>query len=146
VPRDTSTGAHYKEIVGARLNVIGLKKKFDVLPNVEIGLKPGGQVNRVPFVIVDKNNDDLRGIVSCKIQTTGGSAEEKVAFEIIKLLVAMRSDRRYRHAWLILGGSGWTPQLLDFYKDEMDSYIPRMRNRITILRTDDMLTENFNLK
>ncbi len=143
--RDTSTGSHYKELVGARLKTIGLKKQFTVLSNVEIGFKPGGQVNRVPFVVVDKNNDGLRGIVSCKIQTTSGSAEEKIAFEVIKLLAAMQHDHRYRHAWLVLGGTGWTDQLVNFYIKELGSYIPKMRNRVTILRTDEMLTEDFSL-
>ena len=143
--RDTSTGTHYKEVVGARLKAIGLKKNFDVLSNVEIGLKPGGQVNRVPFVIVDKKNESRRGIVSCKIQTTGGSAEEKIVFEVIKLLAAMQYDRRYGRAWLVLGGTGWTNQLVDFYIDGLENYIPKIRNRVTIIRTDEMLTEDFSL-
>ncbi len=53
-------------------------------------------------------------LVSLKWQQTGGTAEQKVPFEVICLLKALRNnDGMYGRAYVVLGGGGWT--LRNFY-------------------------------
>ena len=51
-------------------------------------------------------------LVSLKWQQTGGTAEQKVPFEIMCLAQEMQTGN-YAAAYLVLGGGGWT--LRDFY-------------------------------
>ena len=53
-----------------------------------------------------------RVLVSLKWQQVSGTAEQKVPFEVICLLEALRSGE-YAKAYLVLGGEGWT--LRTFY-------------------------------
>lgn len=64
-------------------------------------------------LIVSKR-DEKPVLVSLKWQQTGGTAEQKVPFEIICLLKALRNNGgRYGKAYVVLGGGGWT--LREFY-------------------------------
>lgn len=56
--------------------------------------------------------DGRRILVSLKWQQVSGTAEQKVPFEVICLLEALRSGQ-YAKAYLVLGGEGWT--LRTFY-------------------------------
>jgi hypothetical protein len=53
-----------------------------------------------------KLDPNSRGLISCKFQGTSGTAEEKMAYEVIKLLHAMKMDTRYKKSWIIMGGEG----------------------------------------
>lgn len=77
--------------------------------HVLIGQRPGGGKHFVD-AIVSKNGDRL--LVSSKWQQVSGTAELKVAFEVICLVQAL-ADNGYCKAYLVLGGSGWT--LRNFY-------------------------------
>ena len=50
--------------------------------------------------------------MSLKWQQTGGTAEQKVPFEVISLAEAILQGQ-FNKAYLVLGGEGWT--LRDFY-------------------------------
>ncbi len=55
-------------------------------------------------------------IISQKWQETSGTAEQKIPFEVIKLIhTLVSSNNRFPYAYLILGGEGWTPRLKEFY-------------------------------
>ena len=56
--------------------------------------------------------DGRQVLISLKWQQVGGTAEQKVPFEVICLTVAVRADS-YAKAYLVLGGEGWT--LRDYY-------------------------------
>jgi hypothetical protein len=60
---------------------------------------------------------DLRWLIlSKKWQETAGTAEQKVPFEIIKLIDALIKSRgKFHYAYLILGGEGWSSKLKDVY-------------------------------
>lgn len=62
-------------------------------------------------------------LVSLKWQQTGGTAEQKVAFESICLEEAIESSTdSYTKAYLVLGGDGWT--LRDYYvSNKMRKYV-----------------------
>jgi hypothetical protein len=55
--------------------------------------------------------DGQAALVSLKWQQTGGTAEQKVPFEVMCLADAVRPGGR--RAYLVLGGDGWT--LRDYY-------------------------------
>ena len=58
------------------------------------------------------HKDERRILVSLKWQQVSGTAEQKVPFEVICLLEALRNGQ-YAKAYLVLGGEGWT--LRTFY-------------------------------
>jgi hypothetical protein len=69
---------------------------------------------------------DLRWLIlSKKWQETSGTAEQKVPFEIIKLIDAIKnSNGKFPYAYLIIGGEGWTPKLKEAYLNgDLDRYI-----------------------
>ena len=76
---------------------------------VNIGQRLGGGAH---FVDVLAEKDAKRMLISMKWQQVGGTAEQKVPFEVISLIDAVRSGG-YAKAYLVLGGEGWS--LRDFY-------------------------------
>ena len=84
--RDTTTGGAYEEIVETCLKRASKKNGFDAFPQRNVGLKPNGGSHRIDWELVDQADDNIRGLVSCKYQGTSGTAEEKIAYEVIKYL------------------------------------------------------------
>jgi len=76
---------------------------------VNIGQRPGGGRHVVDAIA---QKDGKKWLVSLKWQQVGGTAEQKVPFEVISLAEAVLSGQ-YAAAYLVLGGEGWT--LRDFY-------------------------------
>lgn len=76
---------------------------------VDIGLRLGCGRHNVD-VVAEKDGRKL--LISMKWQQVSGTAEQKVPFEVICLLDALRSGE-YSKAYLVLGGEGW--KLRDFY-------------------------------
>jgi hypothetical protein len=76
---------------------------------VIVGLRCGGGTHKAD-AIARRGTDEI--IVSLKWQQTGGTAEQKVPFEVMCLADAVRSGRAQR-AYLVLGGDGWS--LRDYY-------------------------------
>ncbi len=140
MPRDTGTGADYKSIVHRCLVQISRQNKFEVHRSVSIGTKPNGLANRIDFVVEGAGKDSPKFIFSCKTQSVSGSAEEKIPYEIIRLLHTMKLDSTIRHGYLVLGGVGWNPTLLNFYLRELVEFIPDMDKQISILTTDDVMS------
>jgi len=69
-----------------------------------VGTRPGGGKHKVD-VIADKEGNNF--LVSLKWQQVGGTAEQKVPFEVICLLEAVLADASFKKAYLVLGGEGW---------------------------------------
>ena len=74
-----------------------------------VGTRCGGGVHKVDAIA---EKDGQAALVSLKWQQTGGTAEQKVPFEVMCLADAVRAGRAGR-AYLVLGGDGWT--LRDYY-------------------------------
>lgn len=84
---------------------------YNYVSQVMIGQRPAG---RRHFVDVVADKDGRTFLVSLKYQDTGGTAEEKVAWETICMMHAVKaSEGKYGKAYIVLGGIGWT--LRDFY-------------------------------
>jgi hypothetical protein len=71
------------------------------------GERLGGGRHRVDVLVETKAGEQI--LVSVKWQQVSGTAEQKVPFEIMCLADTIRRSRgRFRKAYLVLGGEGWT--------------------------------------
>jgi hypothetical protein len=86
-----------------------LRGGYTTRPQTVIGTRIGGHAHKVDAVA---SNDERSVLVSVKWQQVGGTAEQKVPFEVICLSEAVRQGP-WDAAYLVLGGEGWT--LRDFY-------------------------------
>jgi len=107
--RDTSTGKVFEQSVLPALEHASYKYR----KQVNIGKKPNQRKQIVDLVVYDANRKIL---VSKKWQQSGGTAEEKIPFEVIMLANACQKFN-YAKAYLVLGGTdedkglntrGWT--------------------------------------
>lgn len=103
--RDTRTGGVLEAMVLPALNRGG----YEYQSQVKVGKRPGGGTHKVDAV-AQKGGERI--LVSLKWQQVGGTAEQKVPFEVICLAEEVRSGN-FQKAYLVLGGDGWT--LRDYY-------------------------------
>lgn len=135
--RDTSTGSHYEGIIASCIERSCAKNGLMAKHQAQVGTKPGGGRHRVDWEIIDIANPEIRGLVSCKFQQTSGTAEEKIAYEVIKLLHTMESDLRYKHAWIVMGGVGWSTGMISFVENELAIWIPKLTGKVSIYTSTD---------
>lgn len=144
--RDTTTGSNYEAIIEMCIRRSCEKNGLEAISQTNIGTKPGGGKHRVDWEIIDKQDPNSRGLISCKYQGTSGTAEEKMAYEVIKLLYTMKVDPRYKKSWIIMGGEGWSTGMREFIKNHLSEWIPGMRDKVEILTTDQLINTNLNLR
>ena len=144
--RDTTTGSNYEAIIEMCIRRSCEKNGLEAISQTNIGTKPGGGKHRVDWEIIDKRDPNSRGLISCKYQGTSGTAEEKMAYEVIKLLHTMKTDSRYKKSWIIMGGEGWSTGMREFIKNHLSEWIPSMRDKVEILTTDQLINTNLNLR
>ena len=82
---------------------------YSVETQVKLGSRPGGGVHKAD-ALARLGTDEI--LISLKWQQTGGTAEQKVPFEVMCLADAIRTNRATR-AYLVLGGDGW--KLREYY-------------------------------
>jgi hypothetical protein len=104
-PRNTNTGAVLEAMVLPALTRGG----YFFLKQQLVGVRCGGGAHKVDAV-AEKGGE--RVLVSLKWQQSGGTAEQKVPFEVMCLADAVRQGRAAR-ALLVLGGDGW--RLRDYF-------------------------------
>lgn len=143
--RDTTTGSSYEAIIEMCIKRSCEKNNLDAVGQAKIGTKPGGGRHRVDWEIIDKQNSSRRGLVSCKYQGTSGTAEEKLAYEVIKLLYAMKVDPRYKKSWIIMGGEGWSTGMREFVRSHLSDWIPEMKGKVEILTTDQLISADLSI-
>jgi hypothetical protein len=145
VSRDTTTGSNYEAIIEMCIKRSCEKNNLEATSQANVGIKPGGGKHRVDWEIIDKADPNSRGLISCKFQGTSGTAEEKMAYEVIKLLHAMKLDSRYKKSWIIMGGEGWSTGMREFIKNHLSEWIPEMGGKISILTTDQLISSDIAL-
>jgi len=96
-----SIGTKTGSTLEAGVEAVLLNNSYAVEKQVVVGSKPGGGKHRADLVGMRPNG--TRFIVSLKWQQTTGSAEEKVPFEVIKLLHALRENPNYDKAYIVIG-------------------------------------------
>ena len=144
--RDTTTGSNYEAIIETCIKRSCEKNNFEAIKQANIGMKPGGGKHRVDWEIIDKQDSNSRGLISCKYQGTSGTAEEKMAYEVIKLLYTMKLDSRYKKSWIIMGGEGWSTGMREFINNHLSDWIPAMQNKVSILTTDQLINLDLSLR
>jgi hypothetical protein len=86
----------------------------------KVGSRPGGGAHKIDLLVEDSKKKKI--LVSLKWQQTQGTAEQKIPFEVISLLEAIKTENAFDKAYLVLGGEGWT--LRDYYvREELEKYI-----------------------
>lgn len=144
--RDTTTGSNYEAIIEMCIKRSCEKNNLFAISQANIGIKPGGGKHRVDWEIIDKDDSNSRGLISCKYQGTSGTAEEKMAYEVIKLLYTMKLDSRYKKSWIIMGGEGWSTGMRTFINNHLSDWIPEMQDKVSILTTDQLINSDLSLK
>ncbi len=144
--RDTTTGSNYESIIEMCIKRSCENNKLTAVSQATVGEKPGGGKHRVDWEIYKTSNPEFRGLISCKFQSTSGTAEEKIAYEVIKLLHAMKMDSRYKKSWIIMGGDGWSAGMKSFVNNHLSEWIPQMKDNVQILTTDQLLNSNLKLE
>jgi hypothetical protein len=108
--------------MGRRNTQTGKVLELMILP----ALQQAGYVYRVQEVIGERlrsgkhkidalvTKDGRQFLVSVKWQQSSGTTEQKVPFEVISLVEALRSSK-FEKAYLVLAGTGWKKTLKDFY-------------------------------
>ena len=104
-PGNTRTGAVLEAMILPALK----QCEYSYSTQQVVGSRFGGG-RHIVDAIAEK--DGNRFLVSLKWQQTGGTAEQKVPFEVISLAEVVL-QRNFSKAYLVLGGEGWT--LRDFY-------------------------------
>jgi len=143
--RDTTTGSNYEAIIEMCIKRSCEKNNLGSIGQSTVGSKPGGGKHRVDWEIIDLKDMNNRGLISCKYQGTSGTAEEKMAYEVIKLLHTMKTDKRYKKGWVIMGGEGWSTGMREFLNNHLQLWIPAMNDTIKILTTDQLINEGISL-
>lgn len=147
MPRNTSSGKFYEDTVERAIKQSCETNHLTAKSQQTIGTSPSGRKHRVDWELISNEDPNVRGLVSCKVQITPGTAEEKVPYEVIKLVHAMETDSRYKRAWIVLGGKGFTPGLKDFYEHKLHEVIPKMKNRVFIITdTDTLISTDLSLR
>ena len=143
--RDTTTGSNYEAIIEMCIKRSCEKFDLEAIGQSTIGDKPGGGKHRVDWEIYKKSSPNVRGLISCKYQGTSGTAEEKIAYEVIKLLYAMKIDTRYVKSWIVMGGDGWSSGMRHFINNELKNWIPSMEGSVEIVTTDQLISNSLSL-
>jgi hypothetical protein len=143
--RDTTTGSNYEAIIEMCIKRSCEKNELTAIPQATVGDKPGGGKHRVDWEIYRTSDPDFRGLISCKFQGTSGTAEEKIAYEVIKLLYSMKMDPRFKKSWIIMGGEGWSSGMRGFVNNHLSEWIPAMENKVEILTTDQLISANLQI-
>ena len=104
-PRNTRTGSVLEAMILPALKQGGYSHTTQQV----VGRRFGGGRHVVDAIAA---KDDERFLVSLKWQQTGGTAEQKVPFEVISLADVVLAGA-FAKAYLVLGGEGWT--LRNFY-------------------------------
>ena len=113
--RGTRSGSTLEVAIEAALTNNG----FGIEKQKYIGMRPNGGRHKV--ILRSRAPNGTKFLVSLKWQEVGGTAEEKIFFEVIKLLHALRENGGlYDKAYIVLGGDGFSEGMLNFY--ESDQY------------------------
>lgn len=119
-------------------------ERYAVASQVTVkGGKPDGRDCRLDTVIYDRQTAE-RIIVSCKAQTSQGSVEEKMIYELFHLSHLVKSQFCQR-AYLVLIGSGFSGLRRFIMSRQFKDFCPTLAwgeawDGVQILGFDDMVT------
>lgn len=97
-------GSKFEKIFGGFLES---NERYAVHPQMTLDRgKPDGRAARIDAMVYDRNSNE-RIICSCKSQTSSGSVEEKMVYEVM-LLSHFVHTKQCERAYMILLGNGFS--------------------------------------
>ena len=106
--RDTTTGRVFEKMIEAALQQGG----YTVSDQSQVGTRPNGGKHMVDLVA---RKGDTAILISLKWQQSGGTAEQKIPYEVICLSEALAQSQqapgpagKFTKACIVMGGDGWT--------------------------------------
>ncbi len=134
-----NTGAVFEQLFNTVLPMKGYRiiDKQEYRPFIPLSISGG---THIPDKVIE-TPDGRWLILSKKWQEIRGTAEQKIPFEVIKLIHTVKnSNNKFPCAYLIIGGEGWTPKLKSFYLNGgLNQYINGFE-LVNIVNTDQFLT------
>ena len=144
--RNTTTGKYYEDVVAPVIKRSCEKNSLSIKVQSNVGQSPKGGKHVVDVELISNDDPNKRGLISCKVQHVNGTTDEKIPYEVVKLLLLIKNDPRYKKAWIVLGGAGIKPELKQFYKTELEKFIPEMKDKVFIISsTDELLSTDLSL-
>ena len=137
MPGNTRTGAEYKRLIELRLRPIVERKNFRVEKNKKISL-PGGMTVTIPFVLVSNQDEDRRYLIDTMVMNTSCTAQFKATNSLMQMWRIMAMDKRYKSAVLVRGGDKWSQVYVDFLTDEFAVHVPRAKERVFSVNSDQL--------
>ena len=131
MPRDTRTGGVLEAMILPSLKRGG----YEYNVRVKIGQRLGYGSHYVD-AIAEKDGRKL--LISSKWQQSGGTAEQKIPFEVICLVEALETGE-YAKAYIVLGGEGWT--LRKFYTSGVLSKYIRGADNVEIMSLEGFVAK-----
>ena len=130
-PKASSTGHEFEEQVQTSLEALG----YTVQDQIQVGTRPNGGKHYIDLVAT---KDEQSFLISLKFQSTRGTAEQKIPYELICLSEALKQARgKHKAAYLVLGGDGWT--LKKFYlSGGLDRHL-KLNPLVKLLSPKDLL-------
>jgi len=99
-------GKQYEDLVGEIISPKCQANRYGKQPQSRIGATPWGTTHNIDWEIWSLDNPNLRALLSCKYQDSGGTAEEKIPYEVIKLARSTLTRDSESLGWLseVMGG------------------------------------------
>lgn len=135
----SQTQSEFEKRLRARLSRAAEVRDLSFIPNSIVGTKPDGRPFKVSWEIIAEHDHGTRALVISKFQENSGSTQEKLPYDVLKILNLMRNDKRYRKGWIVLGGSAWDLNLLKFLKNELWSWFADSEGKVQIISTEGEL-------
>lgn len=130
-PRDTRTGGVLETMILPALDRGG----YHHAQQVDVGIRLGGSRHKIDVLALAPDGKQI--LVSLKWQQTSGTAEQKVPYEVICLIDAIKtSNSSFAHAYVVLGGDGW--KLREFFVNELEHYIPHAQF-VTVIKLESFV-------
>jgi hypothetical protein len=137
MPGNTRTGAQYQKVIEKQIRAVAKKKNFRVEYSQRISLR-GGMSVQIPFVLISEQDDDRRFLVDTMVMNTSGSAQLKATNTLIQMLRITLDDPRHKAAFLVRGGGSWTPSFVDFLTNDFAVHVPRAKDRVFTVNSDQI--------
>lgn len=119
--RDTGTGDVLEQMVLPSLERGG----YECTKRTGVGRRPAGGKYIVDAIAI---KGDQKVLVSLKWQQVGGTAEQKIPYEVISMLKALKDNQgTYSKAYVVLGGEGRTMRNI-YVEGGLDEYLRGTEN------------------
>jgi hypothetical protein len=124
----TKTGRTLEDMIEAALR----GNNYDYQKQVVVGASLYGGTYKADFLVGDI-------IISCKWQQTKGTAEQKMIYEIASLIKIVRGNKKYRKAYIVLGGKGFSSTCKEYLLNQRHREILKHGDLVEIVSLDDLV-------